>query len=395
MANTLVHVIDLDTVGGVERLYHQWLQHPAAQGFTHHTLSYRNRLAPALAEGIRAGSRSVGFAKQWNGLPLPRSPGWLRRAHLRQTLARMQPDLLLVWNKPDGLDRRLLDPEIPVVYYEHGASWNAHRRDKIAHFLNQVSGIIANSHAAQRMVREKWRLSDAVPITVCPNAIRPDCLPENPRPKTRPQGEWTLGIAARLLPIKGIPLAIQALALLRQQHRPCRLRIAGTGELLPGLRGLVEQLGLGEAVRFDGLVADMATFYQQIDGLLCPSIREPWGLVAAEAMAHGCPVIAARVDGLPEVVSHDQTGWCLPPTLPMASDFGGKMPERVYHPDLDALVSPHMLDPAQLAAAIARWMDEPKTFETMSQTALASARQRFGFDAYAERLAGILRDGMN
>ena len=119
-------------------------------------------------------------------------------------------------------------------------------------------------------------------------------------------------VAARLEPLKGLDLAIAALAALPAADRP-DLVIAGgptTGhESYPAeLRTLAEQAGI--TVRFVGPQSrtDLAALLRGARMLLVPSHSETFGLVALEAAASGIPVVAMRSGGLVEAVEHGTTG---------------------------------------------------------------------------------------
>jgi glycosyltransferase involved in cell wall biosynthesis len=81
------------------------------------------------------------------------------------------------------------------------------------------------------------------------------------------------------------------------------------------LRDQAETLGLAARVNFAGSL-DRGRIYDLIDRcgiVIMPSRIEPFGLVALEAAQRARPVIAAAVDGLPEVVRHGETGLLVPP----------------------------------------------------------------------------------
>ena len=67
-------------------------------------------------------------------------------------------------------------------------------------------------------------------------------------------------------------------------------------------------------IEFVGWQRNAAAFLKQIDILAMPSLWEAFGLSAAEGMAAGKPVVASRVEGLPEVVEDGRTGILVPPT---------------------------------------------------------------------------------
>ena len=91
-----------------------------------------------------------------------------------------------------------------------------------------------------------------------------------------------------------------------------RLVLVGDGPEYGKTRALVEELGLGQRVRFVGVVEEIEPVLKAADLLLLPSETESFGLVALEAMASGIPVVASSVGGLPEVVEHGVSGYLAP-----------------------------------------------------------------------------------
>ncbi len=61
-----------------------------------------------------------------------------------------------------------------------------------------------------------------------------------------------------------------------------------------------------------GARSDVSAIMQSLDLLVVNSTAEPFGLVIVEAMACGTPVLAAAVDGIPEVIEHGVNGWLVP-----------------------------------------------------------------------------------
>jgi glycogen(starch) synthase len=99
------------------------------------------------------------------------------------------------------------------------------------------------------------------------------------------------------------------------------------------------------------------------DVALVPSRYEPFGLVALEAMAAGTPVVASATGGLTDVVSDETTGLAVPPAAP----------ER-------------------LAAAVTRLLGDPALAARLSEQALRSVQQRFGWAAVASATAHVYAD---
>lgn len=115
--------------------------------------------------------------------------------------------------------------------------------------------------------------------------------------------------------IKGIDILIEALALLRKEGTRAKLLIAGGAtsrqdeeffqELKEKARGLdVEFLGWVEHEK-------LPEFYERADIFVLPSLSEAWGMVVAEAMAAGLPVVASDVSGPRDLVAEGETGYLM------------------------------------------------------------------------------------
>jgi len=100
--------------------------------------------------------------------------------------------------------------------------------------------------------------------------------------------------------IKGADLLIDAVARLRADGRPVTLTLAGDGEETANLKAQVQQLGLGEAVRFIGHVKARYGFSKG-SLLVVPSRGDSMPYVVIEAAAAGIPMVAANVGGIPEI----------------------------------------------------------------------------------------------
>lgn len=96
------------------------------------------------------------------------------------------------------------------------------------------------------------------------------------------------------------------------QYIPSKLLFVGEGPELSRVQAKVMELGLEDRVYFLGKQNDVAQVISLADLMLLPSEKESFGLVALEAMACGVPTIASNAGGIPELITHGETGYTAP-----------------------------------------------------------------------------------
>lgn len=113
----------------------------------------------------------------------------------------------------------------------------------------------------------------------------------------------------RMVHEKGLHVLLDAWARLQEQIN-ARLVIAGIGPNLELYREQARQQGLNQQALFLGQIpdADRERFYRAADVAVFPSLYEPFGIVALEAMAAECPVVVTQTGGLQEIVRPHETG---------------------------------------------------------------------------------------
>jgi glycosyltransferase involved in cell wall biosynthesis len=395
-----MHLVSLQQPAGVESHFTEFVARMRAvrPDWIHGWLNPSRDMHPFFKESLGASLVHTVHAKYWHGLRLPSRPRALRKLHCRRGLARARTDVLLLWNRSAKI-RFAVDAAGPdrCVHWEHGAAWDPGHEKERRRYFRDVERSIANSQAAARFLRLFWAY--AGDIRVCRNALRPSLVPRAPVRKRFPSARIKLGVAARLYPVKGVALALHAVASLRARGFDVELDVAGAGPELERLRSVSTSLGLDERVRFLGAVRDMEAFYRAIDCLIHPPITEAFGLVAVEAAALGCPVVAAAIDGLPEAVGDGVSGLCVPPTLPLAAyeALGGSrsgLPRLVYDPARDSLVEPPIVDPSALAGAVERVFSSAAAFEALSASASDHVLRAPGFDAHVRDVAAVIDSRM-
>jgi glycogen synthase len=189
--------------------------------------------------------------------------------------------------------------------YIHGVErWMANRADRV----------IACSAYMREHVADIYGL-DERRIAVIPNGIDPlDLQPvddlETLRARFAAPDEKLLLLVGRLVYEKGFQLALDALPGLIERVGGVRFLVAGSGTAEADLRVQAGRLGLDAHGTFLGWIGDdvLHSLYRIADLCVVPSIYEPFGLVALEAMASGCPCIVADTGGLREVVPDERVG---------------------------------------------------------------------------------------
>jgi glycosyltransferase involved in cell wall biosynthesis len=127
-----------------------------------------------------------------------------------------------------------------------------------------------------------------------------------------------IGNVGRFVPVKDHALFLEVAARLRQLIPAARFSILGDGPLREALELRSTELGLDDHIRFIPPCNDPSSYYRSLDLYLNTSQHEGIPLSILEAMAHGIPVVAPRVGGLPEILSNGQGGNLIPERLPDA-----------------------------------------------------------------------------
>jgi len=136
--------------------------------------------------------------------------------------------------------------------------------------------------------------------------------------------------------------------------------IVGDGEIGPALRVLAHRLGVMTRVTFTGWRHDLPRVYADLDVLVSCSKNEGTPFTIIEAMAAGCPVVATRVGGVPDLLDDQATGLLVPP----------------------AQAEP-------LVAAILRLLGDRDLARALARSAAAHAEVRFGPVRFASQMDAL------
>ncbi|HEY5884033.1 MAG TPA: glycosyltransferase family 4 protein [Pyrinomonadaceae bacterium] len=163
--------------------------------------------------------------------------------------------------------------------------------------------------------------------------------------------EVLLSTVSYLRPIKSPEIIVRAIGVLAERNVSVRLFVGGDGEMLEELQQLSADLGVEDRIHWLGLVPDPLDLLQASDIFLLATVGEAFGLVLAESMACGVPVVGSRAGAIPEVVEDGVTG---------------------------VLVTPR--DPVTLADGIEKLVKDKSLCQQMSRAAVARVHEKFTMD---------------
>jgi glycosyltransferase involved in cell wall biosynthesis len=260
--------------------------------------------------------------------------------------------------------------DVPLIYHVHSPAGH----DSTRHFVNAFNSLVEwhTLRSADRLIAVSPSLQrymaargfDANRIVCVPNGVP---IARATIDRSPPVGTWTLGTIALFRPRKGTEVLLEALAALRSWGVDVRLRAVGGFETLAyetAILGLADRLGLAGSIDWTGFTRDVNAELAQMDVFALPSLfGEGLPMVVLEAMAAGVPVVATRVEGVPEAVVHRETG---------------------------LLVDPDSV--SQLASAVRQFVDGKVNYVDMSRRGRERHAELFSDVAMARNVAHVYND---
>jgi glycosyltransferase involved in cell wall biosynthesis len=253
---------------------------------------------------------------------------------------------------------------IPFVLTEHTNPFSLLMRNAFARLatrtaMRAANRVVAVSTSLRRDILAYPKLQRS--IDVIPNVVDVDAFaPTAGEVRSISQGSNNLLFVGEMeTRNKGVEYLLEALSLLRNNGLDITLDLVGGGQHLAEYRSQALRLGLGDTIRFHGLVPHdrVKTYFHNADLFVLPSIQETFGVVLVEALSAGLPIVATRSGG----------------------------PEDVVTTDVGVLVEPG--NPTALANAIEDVLSRPDDFpaERMREV----ARSRYSPPVIAGRLAAL------
>ena len=227
--------------------------------------------------------------------------------------------LARAWDAPHvAMFHTLADVKLDVGYSEYEPAARVEAERTLVHDVDRV--VVATEHE-MHLLGELYGVPGRRVAVIPPGVDR-----ERFRPRDRAAARSELGLTAgarillaagRIERPKGLDLLIEALGEMTARDGVQLLIIGGDERSraeVARLTRVAEGAGVSDLVRFVGSVTheQIGTYYNAADVVVMPSRYESFGLVAAEAMASGVPVVASRVGGLASTVADGRTGYLIP-----------------------------------------------------------------------------------
>jgi glycogen(starch) synthase len=167
---------------------------------------------------------------------------------------------------------------------------------------------------------------------------------------------------------KGFQILARAVGLLRYRVAGLECLIAGRGSYLPELQSQIDIAGVGDIVQVAGFVSDneLRSMIHRAGCVVIPSLYEPFGVVALEALAGGAPLVAADTGGLAELV-------------------GGTGSALLFEPG----------NAAELADCIERVLTDPDVADDLVRRGLELIEASYSWDAIAARTVALYQEAMS
>ena len=328
-----MHVVADLEVGGLQRVVEMLC-----------SLSDRTRFSPQVICLNRIGDIGDAVVRAGVSVELlsgPKDePDRLAPIRLARVLRRERPAIVHTHNTQamlEGVLAARLARVKRVIHTDHGRLYPDRRSYVLAERLmsHLTDAVVGVSERTRDQLRTHQRIADRR-LHVIPNGVDASEY-EVKRDPQRLRSELGLsptapviGIAARLVIEKGLTYLLKAMPLLLREYPSICAVVAGEGKLEHSLRAEADSLGISSNVRFVGLRNDIPALTQMLDVYVLPSISEGLPMALLEAMAAARPIVATAVGGIPEAVTHGETGILVPPADPSA--FASAVIELLRNP---------------------------------------------------------------
>jgi glycosyltransferase involved in cell wall biosynthesis len=291
-----------------------------------------------------------------------------------------KPDVIHAhWVIPQGIVAGLLSLSgVPVMVTAHGGDVYGLQ----GRVQNAIKRWVINR--SSRLTAVSKDLKDAMVVLAGPDMPSIDVIsmgidtdrfhPDNRDPALRERldiSDKMLLFVGRLAEKKGVRYLLEAMPAIVHRHPNVKLVVVGDGPLRQDLEARTRSQCITPNVTFLGAIpqSELPKYYASADVFVGPSIvadggdTESFGLVFAEAMASGCPVVASDLGGIQELIRNGDTGLMVP-----------------------------QRDPAAIAAAVGRLLGDEGLHRRLARDALRRVRAEYDQALIARRYGDVLQE---
>lgn len=230
--------------------------------------------------------------------------------------------------------------KIPIVVHVQSDI----EKKRVAQYqLQCTDALILTTHSTFNNVKSIFKDGERTKIRIIPPGVIEKKRNDLDRLSVQKKN-FVFGVAANILPHKGIQFFLELLKEIRTQEGWEIHWVGGDVQnLLGGLRDKIEAMNLQDKVFFHGFLDDMSTFYSSINCLIHPAQFEPFGIVMIEAMSYGIPVISTKTAGGIEILGDVDGGrWLVP--LDGHREMAEMMLDFIRNPEISFKASPSFFE---------------------------------------------------
>ena len=242
--------------------------------------------------------------------------------HFKKIVAGEASDIILAyWAYPDGFAAAVLAGVLKKKLIVGARGCDVNDQDNILgkrfllHWALNRSELVFSVSASMKKTIENLGI-DNTKIRVIPNGISDEFNP----PIYEKRNRNTILYCGRISSEKGVQYLIEAARILKNNGVDFRIELIGDGPDRQKIQDLTRSFDLMERITFKGEIPpeSVAPAMRKAYLLCLPSIREGWPNVVMESLACGCPVVASRVGGVPEIIKNNELGILVPSRDPIA-----------------------------------------------------------------------------
>jgi glycosyltransferase involved in cell wall biosynthesis len=209
-----------------------------------------------------------------------------------------------------------------IVFTSHGLAWKEDRNPLallVIYFVSHITFLLC--HKVITITKENYEVASSCllcksRVRMIHNGISEGVYLSKEEARQRlglPTDAFIIGGIGELTWNKGWHYLVRASALLKHQGKVFTTAIIGAGEEKVFLQTIIEEENINELITFLGFIPEAAQYAKAFDIFVLPSIKEGLPYVLLEAGQAGLPVVASKIDGIPDIVGNKVSGLLVKP----------------------------------------------------------------------------------